>query len=64
LQFPLRAPLQCIDADVVHVIWDIESEDCLFDLDVAFALGKRIISLDLPAGPPAEKSNKNVRASD
>lgn len=35
-------------ADVIHVIWDGESQGCLFDLGVAFALGKRIIPLDLP----------------
>ena len=36
-------------ADVVHVIWDGKSQGCLFDLGIAFALGKNIIPLDLPA---------------
>jgi nucleoside 2-deoxyribosyltransferase len=35
-------------ADVVHVIWDGQSQGCLFDLGVAFALKKRMIALDLP----------------
>src|SRR5688572_12565284 len=47
------------NADIVHVIWDGESEGCLFDLGVAFALGKRIVPLDLPA-PTSEKSFQNM----
>lgn len=35
-------------ADVVHVIWDGKSQGCLFDLGMAFALGKWVIPLDLP----------------
>jgi len=30
-------------ADEVHVIWDGKSQGCLFDLGMAFALGKKII---------------------
>jgi hypothetical protein len=46
-------------ADVVHVIWDGQSEGCLFDLGVAFALRKRVIPLDLP-GPTNGKSFQNM----
>jgi nucleoside 2-deoxyribosyltransferase len=35
-------------ADAVHLIWDGKSQGCLFDLGVAFALGKRIIPIDMP----------------
>jgi len=46
-------------ADVVHVIWDGQSQGCLFDLGIAFALGKSIIPLDLPA-PTSGKSFQNM----
>lgn len=46
-------------ADAVHIIWDGKSQGCLFDLGVAFALGKRIIPLDLPA-PTDGKSFQNM----
>jgi nucleoside 2-deoxyribosyltransferase len=46
-------------ADVVYVIWDGESEGCLFDLGVAFALHKPIIPLDLPPPTPT-KSFQNM----
>lgn len=36
------------DADVVHVIWDGESQGCLFDLGVAFALHKRLEIIAIP----------------
>ena len=36
------------DADAVHVVWDGQSQGCLFDLGMAFAMGKRVIPLDLP----------------
>src|SRR5262245_6581602 len=48
-----------VAADVVHVIWDGESQGCLFDLGVAFALGKRLIPLHLPP-PTAGKSFQNM----
>lgn len=35
-------------ASVVHVIWDGKSIGCLFDLGMAFALGKKIVVLALP----------------
>lgn len=37
-----------VAADIVHVIWDGQSQGCLFELGVAFALGKPIRVLDLP----------------
>ena len=46
-------------ADVVHVIWDGQSQGCLFDLGVAFALQKRIVPIDLPE-PSAGKSFQNM----
>jgi len=36
------------DADVVHFIWDGESQGCLFDLGMAFALDKKIIPIKMP----------------
>lgn len=38
-----------MDADAVHVVWDGQSQGCLFDLGMAWALGKRIIPIQLPA---------------
>jgi nucleoside 2-deoxyribosyltransferase len=35
-------------ADAVHVVWDGQSQGCLFDLGMAFAMGKRIIPIRLP----------------
>lgn len=35
-------------ADCVHVVWDGKSQGCLFDLGMAFALGKSVIPLSLP----------------
>lgn len=49
-------------ADVVHVIWDGRSQGCLFDLGVAFALGKRVVPLDLPAPTEAKSFQNMVRA--
>ena len=36
-------------ADAVHVVWDGNSQGCLFDLGMAFALNKRVVPLSLPA---------------
>lgn len=46
-------------ADVVHVIWDGKSQGCLFDLGIAFALNKPIVTLSLPP-PSAGKSFQNM----
>lgn len=35
-------------ADVVHVVWDGKSQGCLFDLGMAFALGKKVIPISMP----------------
>jgi hypothetical protein len=35
-------------ADAVHFIWDGKSQGCLFDLGMAFVLGKRIIPISMP----------------
>ena len=55
-----RANLRAIkDADVVGVIWDGKSQGGLFDLGMAFALNKRVISIELP--PQTEgKSFQNM----
>jgi nucleoside 2-deoxyribosyltransferase len=46
-------------ADAVHVVWDGQSQGCLFDLGMAFALKKRIIPIQLPA-PSTGKSFQNM----
>ena len=35
-------------ADVLHLVWDGVSQGCLFDLGIAFALGKKVIPILLP----------------
>ncbi len=47
------------EADVAHFSWDGESQGCLFDLGMAFALGKEVIPLNLPE-PTKEKSFQNM----
>lgn len=47
------------DADTVFVIWDGDSQGCLFDLGMAFALGKPIKVLALP-NPTEGKSFQNM----
>ena len=49
-------------ADVVHVAWDGESQGCLFDLGMAFALGKRVIPLGLPPPTPGKSFQNMVMA--
>lgn len=49
-------------ADAVHVIWDGQSQGCLFDLGMAFALDKRVIALSLPL-PTDGKSFQNMIGS-
>lgn len=46
-------------SDVVHVVWDGKSQGCLFDLGMAFALGKRVVVVDLPE-PTEGKSFQNM----
>ena len=47
------------EANVVHIIWDGKSQGSLFDLGMAFALGKDIIPLELPS-PTSGKSFQNM----
>lgn len=46
-------------ADVVHVVWDGLSQGSLFDLGMAFALGKMIVPISLPE-PTSHKSFQNM----
>jgi nucleoside 2-deoxyribosyltransferase len=46
-------------ADVVHIVWDGQSQGCLFDLGVAFALKKPVIPIVLPL-PSEGKSFQNM----
>lgn len=59
----------CIDnmeaitvANAVHVIWDGKSQGCLFDLGMAFALGKRVIPVSLPEPSEGKSFQNMVRA--
>lgn len=47
------------EADVVHFIWDGKSQGCLFDLGMAFALGKKVIPVSIPE-PTNGKSFQNM----
>lgn len=49
-------------ADVVHVIWDGASQGCLFDLGMAFALGKKVIPVLLPDATSGKSFQNMVRA--
>lgn len=49
-------------ADAVHVVWDGQSHGCLFDLGMAFALGKRVIYITLPAPSEGKSFQNMVRA--
>jgi nucleoside 2-deoxyribosyltransferase len=47
------------EADIVHIVWDGKSTGSLFDLGMAFALGKPVIPISLP--PETEhKSFQNM----
>ncbi|GAG28386.1 unnamed protein product [marine sediment metagenome] len=46
-------------ADVVFIVWNGESQGSIFDLGMAFAMGKRIIPLSLPE-LTAHKSFQNM----
>lgn len=49
-------------ADVIHVVWDGESQGCLFDLGMAFALGKRIEVVDMPPASEGKSFQNMARA--
>jgi hypothetical protein len=49
-------------ADIVHVIWDGKSQGGLFDLGMAFALGKPIAAVDVPAESEGKSFQNMMRA--
>ena len=49
-------------ADIIHIIWDGKSQGGLFDLGMAFALGKNIIPISIPE-PSEGKSFQNMMLS-
>ncbi len=46
-------------ADVVHVVWDGQSQGSLFDLGMAFAEDKKVVPVVLPKATP-QKSFQNM----
>ena len=48
-------------ADTVHVVWDGKSQGCLFDLGMAFALGKKIIVVSLPEQSEGKSFQNMIR---
>jgi len=50
------------EADAVHIVWDGKSQGSLFDLGVAFAIGKTIIPIEMPE-PTDGKSFQNMVAA-
>lgn len=49
-------------ADAVHLIWDGKSQGVLFDLGMAFALGKKVIVIALPEATEGKSFQNMVRA--
>ncbi|MGD9001868.1 MAG: nucleoside 2-deoxyribosyltransferase [Anaerolineae bacterium] len=49
------------EADVVFVVWDGRSKGCLFDLGMAFAMGKPVRVVELPAHTEERSFQKMVR---
>jgi len=47
------------EAQSVYIVWDGKSQGCLFDLGMAFALGKPVLPLGLPE-PTTTKSFQNM----
>jgi nucleoside 2-deoxyribosyltransferase len=48
-------------ADAVHVVWDGVSQGCLFDLGMAFALGKPLHVIALPAATEGKSFQNMMR---
>lgn len=48
-------------ADVVHIVWDGQSQGSLFDLGMAFALAKRIIPISLPENTEGKSFQNMIR---
>ena len=45
--------------DFAHILWDGKSEGCLFDLGMAFALGKQLVVIEM-LEPTGGKSFQNM----
>lgn len=50
------------ESEYVHVIWDGKSHGCLFDAGMAFALGKKIVPLNLPEETDHKSFQNMLRA--
>jgi nucleoside 2-deoxyribosyltransferase len=48
-------------SDIVHVIWDGSSQGCLFDLGIAFALGKPIGIISIPDATETKSFQNMIR---
>ena len=48
--------------DMVHVIWDGKSTGVLFDLGMAFALGKKVVVIALPEATEGKSFQNMVKA--
>jgi len=48
-------------SDVVYVVWDGKSQGCLFDLGMAFALGKKVRPIMLPEASEGKSFQNMVR---
>lgn len=51
-----------LEAHAVHVIWDGQSQGCLFDLGMAFAYGKPVYWIDLPVASEGKSFQNMIRA--
>ncbi len=49
-------------ADIVHVVWDGNSQGCLFDLGMAFAMGKQVVPISLPEATIGKSFQNMVRS--
>jgi nucleoside 2-deoxyribosyltransferase len=49
------------EADAVFVVWDGKSKGCLFDLGMAFAMGKPVRVVELPPDTEVRSLQKMVR---
>jgi len=49
-------------ADVVHIVWDGQSQGCLFDLGMAFAMNKKIEVIEMPGATDGKSFQNMARA--
>jgi len=49
------------EADVIHVVWDGKSQGSLFDLEIAFALRKKVVAIQLPDATESKSFQNMVR---